>query len=244
MATISTLMFSLSSLSLSTYQLSQKPCTHAYFSRSPNSAFFSQPASSFSFRRRSSVVVSAALEEAPPGELEESADDVDESGPPEPYVTPIAPATPAEIDAEDIMKYTKSRLPGGFAAQTIIGTGRRKCSIARVVLLEGNGKLIINYRDGKEYLQGNPYWIEYARYPLMVLGYEHSYDIFVKAHGGGLAGQAQAISLGVARALLKVSEEHRRPLRGEGLLTRDSRIVERKKAGLKKARKAPQYSKR
>ncbi|KAK4753476.1 hypothetical protein SAY87_022274 [Trapa incisa] len=71
-----------------------------------------------------------------------------------------------------------------------------------------------------------------------------SYDVFVKAHGGGLSGQAQAISLGVAHALLKVSEDHKAPLRKEGLLTRDSRVVERKKPGLKKARKAPQYSKR
>lgn len=78
----------------------------------------------------------------------------------------------------------------------------------------------------------------------MTLGYETSYDVFVKAHGGGLSGQAQAISLGIARALLKVSESHRTPLRAEGLLTRDARIVERKKPGLKKARKAPQYSKR
>lgn len=96
----------------------------------------------------------------------------------------------------------------------------------------------------QEYLQGNPLWLQYVKTPLLTLGYEGSYDVFVKAHGGGLAGQAQAISLGIARALLKVSENHRSPLRKEGLLTRDSRIVERKKVGLKKARKAPQYSKR
>lgn len=68
--------------------------------------------------------------------------------------------------------------------------------------------------------------------------------MFIKVHGGGLSGQAQAVTLGVARALVKISEENRRPLRREGLLTRDARVVERKKAGLKKARKAPQYSKR
>lgn len=96
----------------------------------------------------------------------------------------------------------------------------------------------------QEYLQGNPLWLQYVKVPLVTLGYESSYDVFVKAHGGGLSGQAQAISLGIARALLKVSEDHRAPLRKEGLLTRDSRVVERKKAGLKKARKAPQYSKR
>lgn len=96
----------------------------------------------------------------------------------------------------------------------------------------------------QEYLQGNPLWLQYVKVPLVTLGYESSYDVFVKAHGGGLSGQAQAISLGIARALLKVSEDHRAPLRKEGLLTRDSRVVERKKPGLKKARKAPQYSKR
>ncbi|GAB4839400.1 30S ribosomal protein S9, chloroplastic [Ancistrocladus abbreviatus] len=155
-----------------------------------------------------------------------------------------AVGSPSESEITDLEKYVKSRLPGGFAAQSIFGTGRRKCAIARVVLQEGSGKFIINHRDAKEYLQGNPLWLQYIKFPLVTLGYETSYDVFVKAHGGGLAGQAQAISLGIARALLKVSESHREPLRKEGLLTRDSRVVERKKAGLKKARKAPQFSKR
>ncbi|KAI9113222.1 hypothetical protein K1719_015747 [Acacia pycnantha] len=159
-------------------------------------------------------------------------------------VASAAVASPAELETADLKKYIKSRLPGGFAAQTIIGTGRRKCASARVVLLEGTGKFIINNRDAKEYLQGNPLWLQYIRVALITLGYENSYDVFVKTQGGGLAGQAQAISLGIARALLKVSEDHRSPLRQEGLLTRDSRVVERKKAGLKKARKAPQFSKR
>ncbi|KAG2324255.1 hypothetical protein Bca52824_006983 [Brassica carinata] len=157
-------------------------------------------------------------------------------------------AAPAEVaednDTMELKKYVKSRLPGGFAAQKIIGTGRRKCAIARVVLQEGTGKVIINYRDAKEYLQGNPLWLQYVKVPLVTLGYENSYDVFVKAHGGGLSGQAQAITLGIARALLKVSADHRSPLKKEGLLTRDARVVERKKVGLKKARKAPQFSKR
>ncbi|KAL8145086.1 small ribosomal subunit protein uS9c [Apium graveolens] len=155
-----------------------------------------------------------------------------------------ANATVAVGETEDLKKFVKATLPGGFAAQTLWGTGRRKSAIARVVLKEGTGKVIINYRDAKEYLQGNPLWIQYVKVPLLTLGYESSYDVFVKAHGGGLSGQAQAISLGIARALLKVSEDHRTPLRKEGLLTRDSRVVERKKVGLKKARKAPQFSKR
>ncbi|KAK2996993.1 hypothetical protein RJ639_006274 [Escallonia herrerae] len=156
----------------------------------------------------------------------------------------VASAVAVEPETADLKKYVKSRLPGGIAAQTLIGTGRRKCAIARVVLQEGTGKIFINYRDAKEYLQGNPLWLQYVKVPLVTLGYETSYDVFVKAHGGGLSGQAQAISLGIARALLKVSENHRTPLRKEGLLTRDSRVVERKKVGLKKARKAPQFSKR
>lgn len=104
--------------------------------------------------------------------------------------------------------------------------------------------MLVHANTVQEYLQGNPLWLQYVKVPLVTLGYESSYDVFVKAEGGGLSGQAQAISLGIARALLRVSEDHRRPLRKEGLLTRDSRIVERKKVGLKKARKAPQFSKR
>ncbi|WMV27548.1 hypothetical protein MTR67_020933 [Solanum verrucosum] len=169
-----------------------------------------------------------------------------------------APETEELETREKLLKLVKSRLPGGFAAQPIFGTGRRKSASARVVLQEGSGKIIINYRDAKvfvylnltsllalnEYLQGNPLWIQYVKTPLATLGYEASYDIFVKVEGGGLSGQAQAISLGIARALLKVSESHRKPLRVEGLLTRDARVVERKKVGLKKARKRPQFSKR
>ena len=80
--------------------------------------------------------------------------------------------------------------------------------------------------------------------PLVAMGYEGKFDFVVKANGGGLSGQAQAIVLGIARALVKVNEDNRVPLRALGMLTRDARKVERKKYGLKKARKAPQYSKR
>uniref|UniRef100_A0A453LWI7 30S ribosomal protein S9, chloroplastic n=1 Tax=Aegilops tauschii subsp. strangulata TaxID=200361 RepID=A0A453LWI7_AEGTS len=96
----------------------------------------------------------------------------------------------------------------------------------------------------QEYLQANPMWVEYCKIPLVTLGFENNYDVFVKVQGGGLSGQAQAICLGVARALLKISPANRVPLRSEGLLTRDTRVVERKKAGLRKARKRPQFSKR
>ncbi|XP_006651851.3 30S ribosomal protein S9, chloroplastic [Oryza brachyantha] len=149
-----------------------------------------------------------------------------------------------ELSGAALRKYVKQRLPGGFAAQRITATGRRKTATARVVLQEGTGRVFINFRDAKEYLQGNPMWMEYCKVPLVTLGFESSYDVFVKVHGGGLSGQAQAICLGVARALVKISNANKVTLRSEGLLTRDTRIVERKKAGLKKARKRPQFSKR
>jgi small subunit ribosomal protein S9 len=96
----------------------------------------------------------------------------------------------------------------------------------------------------QDYFNGTPQYLKALTTPLLALGLEKQYDIFVKAHGGGLSGQSQAICLGVARALVKITEENRVPLRQEGLLTRDARVVERKKAGLRKARKRPQYSKR
>lgn len=96
----------------------------------------------------------------------------------------------------------------------------------------------------QDYLQGNPMWLQAVKYPLASLGYETKYDIIVKAEGGGLSAQAQAILLGIARALIVANQANRDPLKKQGLLTRDSRIVERKKYGLHKARKAPQYSKR
>uniref|UniRef100_J3LT78 30S ribosomal protein S9, chloroplastic n=1 Tax=Oryza brachyantha TaxID=4533 RepID=J3LT78_ORYBR len=105
-------------------------------------------------------------------------------------------------------------------------------------------KMLFSCTCSREYLQGNPMWMEYCKVPLVTLGFESSYDVFVKVHGGGLSGQAQAICLGVARALVKISNANKVTLRSEGLLTRDTRIVERKKAGLKKARKRPQFSKR
>ncbi|CAM6102282.1 unnamed protein product [Calypogeia fissa] len=88
------------------------------------------------------------------------------------------------------------------------------------------------------------HWLQAVKYPLASLGYESKYDTIVRAHGGGLSGQAQAILLGIARALLKANQANRDPLKKQNLLTRDSRVVERKKYGLKKARKAPQFSKR
>ncbi|CAI0435337.1 unnamed protein product, partial [Linum tenue] len=159
-------------------------------------------------------------------------------------VPPLLHSAAVSSPSEPFKDLVKTRLPGGFVAQPNIGTGRQKCSIARVVLQEGTGQVIINYHDANMTISWESLWIQYVKFPLVTLGYEGSYDVFVKAHGDGLSGQAQAISLGNARALLKVSANHKSPLKSEGLLTRDSRTVERKKPVLKKARKAPQFSKR
>ncbi|MDX2239487.1 MAG: 30S ribosomal protein S9 [Leptolyngbyaceae cyanobacterium bins.302] len=124
------------------------------------------------------------------------------------------------------------------------GTGRRKSAIARVRLVPGNGQLVINGKPGDLYLQFNPDYLAVAKAPLETLGLENEYDVLVNAHGGGLTGQADAVRLGVARALCQLDPDNRKPLKIEGYLTRDPRAKERKKYGLRKARKAPQFSKR
>ncbi len=124
------------------------------------------------------------------------------------------------------------------------GTGRRKSSVARVRLVPGTGVLKVNGRPGEEYLQFNPSYLSATKAPLETLGLEGEYDILVNVRGGGLTGQADSIKLGVARALCELDPENRKPLKLEGYLRRDSRAKERKKYGLHKARKAPQYSKR
>lgn len=127
---------------------------------------------------------------------------------------------------------------------TYCGTGRRKTATARVRLVPGTGILIINGRLGDEYLQYNFRNLAVVKAPLETLGLGEEYDILVNVKGGGLTGQAEAIRLGVARSLCELDPENRKPLKIEGHLTRDPRSKERKKYGLKKARKAPQYSKR
>lgn len=127
---------------------------------------------------------------------------------------------------------------------TYYGTGRRKTSVAQVKLMPGSGKLIINGLPGESYLQFSPNYLRISCLPLHILGLNKEYDMYVKTKGGGLTGQTDAIRLGLARALCTVNPENRTMLKSEGLLTRDSRIKERKKYGLRKARKAPQYSKR
>ncbi len=124
------------------------------------------------------------------------------------------------------------------------GTGRRKTSVARVRMTPGTGKVTVNDRSGDNYFNLIPSYISALKSPLETLGLENEYDLIVRAHGGGLMGQSEAVKLGVARALCELSPENRHPLKAEGYLTRDPRAKERKKYGLHKARKAPQYSKR
>ncbi|AUT04087.1 30S ribosomal protein S9 [Nostoc sp. CENA543] len=124
------------------------------------------------------------------------------------------------------------------------GTGRRKSAVARVRLVPGSGQLIVNGKPGDLYFQFNANYLGVIKAPLETLGLENEYDILVKAEGGGLTGQADSVRLGIARALCQLDPENRPPLKVEGYLTRDPRSKERKKYGLHKARKAPQYSKR
>ncbi|EFI85248.1 BS10 [Listeria grayi] len=123
------------------------------------------------------------------------------------------------------------------------GTGRRKSSVARVRLVPGDGKVVINNRDWEDYI---PFAAlrEVIKQPLVATDALGKYDVLVNVHGGGYTGQAGAIRHGVARALLLVSPEYRPALKSAGLLTRDPRMKERKKYGLKAARRAPQFSKR
>ncbi|AQX52866.1 30S ribosomal protein S9 [Priestia flexa] len=123
------------------------------------------------------------------------------------------------------------------------GTGRRKSSVARVRLVPGNGRVVINGREIEEYI---PFAAlrEVVKQPLALTETVGNYDVFVNVDGGGYAGQAGAIRHGISRALLEADPEYRVTLKRAGLLTRDARMKERKKYGLKGARRAPQFSKR
>lgn len=125
-----------------------------------------------------------------------------------------------------------------------IGLGKRKQAVARVFLIPGEGNLIINKLSGNQYLQYNDTYLNKIWAPLKELKLEQQFDVIALVKGGGLTGQAEAIQLGVARQLCSMNERNRPILKPFGFLTRDARIKERKKYGLRKARKAPQYSKR
>jgi len=123
------------------------------------------------------------------------------------------------------------------------GTGRRKSSIARVRLIEGKGKITVNGKDIQEYF-GEETLRVIVKQPLTVTSTLTKYDVIAKVQGGGFSGQAGAVRHGIARALNEANAEYRPTLKSNGFLTRDPRMKERKKYGLKKARKAPQFSKR
>jgi small subunit ribosomal protein S9 len=124
-----------------------------------------------------------------------------------------------------------------------LATGKRKCSIARVTLLPGDGKVEVNKRSLEEFFP-RPLHQTMAVQPLTVSGYEGNVDVRVRVHGGGISGQAGAVRHGIARALTEIDPELRGELKRRGFLTRDARVKERRKAGFKKARKKPQFSKR
>ena len=135
-------------------------------------------------------------------------------------------------------------MPKAKSQKTVFyGTGRRKSSIARVRLVEGTGKITINGKDIDEYL-GLETLKVIVRQPIVATNTLTKYDVMVKVTGGGYTGQAGAIRHGIARALLEANGEFRPELKSNGFLTRDPRMKERKKYGLKKARRAPQFSKR
>lgn len=130
-----------------------------------------------------------------------------------------------------------------MASERYYGTGRRKTSVARVYLVPGTGKITINKRDIEDYL-GLEVLRMTVRQPLVVTETSEKFDVCVNVLGGGIAGQAGAIRHGISRALLEADQDYRPVLKKAGFLTRDPRMKERKKYGLKAARRAPQFSKR
>lgn len=130
-----------------------------------------------------------------------------------------------------------------MATKQNYGTGRRKCSIARVWLKPGEGNITINGKDFKAYL-GRPVLEILVKSPLVHLGLEGKYDVVATCKGGGISGQAGAVRLGISRALVTIDEEFKSELRSQGYMTRDARVKERKKYGRKKARRGFQFVKR
>jgi len=156
-----------------------------------------------------------------------------------------------EEDAEaNVSEYTTESAPEGrrVAARPVVtgkamGTGRRKEAIARVRIAPGTGQWLVNDRPLEKFFP-NKVHQQLISEPLVTLGAEDQFDVIARVSGGGVTGQAGALRLGIARALTLVDPENRATLKRAGFLTRDARVKERKKYGLKKARKAPQYSKR
>jgi small subunit ribosomal protein S9 len=150
----------------------------------------------------------------------------------------------AELAAAQETDAAASRAPAKMEkGARFLATGKRKSAIARVTVLPGNGKIEVNKRSLEEFFP-RPLHQTMVKQPLAVSGYEGNVDIRVRVHGGGISGQAGAVRHGVARALTEIDAELRGDLKRRGFLTRDARVKERRKAGLKKARKRPQFSKR
>jgi small subunit ribosomal protein S9 len=152
----------------------------------------------------------------------------------------------ARLDGEgdDEQQTAAGRAPAKLESGTrFLATGKRKNAIARVTVLPGSGKIEVNRRPLEEFFP-RPLHQTMARQPLATTGYEGNVDVRVRVHGGGISGQAGAVRHGIARALTEVDPELRGELKRRGFLTRDARVKERRKAGLKKARKRPQFSKR
>ena len=127
--------------------------------------------------------------------------------------------------------------------EVVNALGRRKSAVARIYVSEGTGKITINKRDLAEYFPSTI--LQYVvKQPLSTLGVEEKYDIKVNVYGGGFTGQSQALRLAIARALVKINADDKKALRAEGVMTRDARVVERKKPGRPKARRRFQFSKR
>jgi len=148
----------------------------------------------------------------------------------------------SDTDTDEVV--ATSRTPAELARDgRYLATGKRKSAIARVTLVSGDGKFQINGRELAEFFP-RPLHQTMARQPLAAAGYESNVDVRVRVHGGGISGQAGAVRHGIARALTEIDPELRGDLKRRGFLTRDPRVKERRKAGLKKARKRPQFSKR
>ena len=148
-----------------------------------------------------------------------------------------------EVVATEVKKTRKPRAKKAEPKKLNQTTGRRKSAVARVILTEGEGKITVNKKELAEYFV-LPTLQQIVKQPLTLLGAENKYDVKVNVNGSGLSGQAGAVRHALARALLKDNEAYKAELKKAGFLTRDARQKERKKPGLKKARKASQFSKR
>ena len=208
-----------------------------------------------------------AADAAAEGEVAEPKPAASPDAPPGADLEPIAVEPDAQLSAEEKARLEaeeeerasrEAELEGNGATEegaaarapaqmesgsSFAATGKRKRSIARVILTPGEGRIEVNERTLEEYFP-RPLHQTMARQPLASAGYEDNVDVRIRVHGGGISGQAGAVRHGIARALTEIDPELRGDLKRRGFLTRDARVKERRKAGLKKARKKPQFSKR